>query len=233
MKKNPLGDGNDCLDGHMKQQFINGFYPNRCPYCDGLMKDPKDYACPGCKALLPSFSMERFAIGGYFCAAALRYDGSYAEAVKRFKFKKRAQYAPKLAFVITSSVLRIFTPEQISTIDAVTCVPMHIRDLRSRGYNQAELLARRCAELMSLPYRDAIIKIKYNRKQHDLSGAQRIENVRGVYRCADKSLVRGKNVLIIDDIITTGATLGACAKALKSAGAKNIYCAVLCTTVNY
>lgn len=233
MKKEPFGNEKDSLGVHIKRRFINGFYPARCPYCDDLMKDREDYACPHCKAQLPSYSLERFAIGGYFCTAALRYDGSYAEAVKRFKFRKRAQYAPKLAFMITSSVLRSFTPEQLRMIDAVTCVPMHIRDLRSRGYNQAELLARECAVLMSLPYWDTIIKIKYNRKQHDLPGAQRIENVRGVYRCADKSLVRGKTVLIIDDIITTGATLGACAKALKSAGAETIFCAALCTAVNY
>ena len=233
MNNETFGDGKDSFAVRCKQRFFNRVYPARCPYCDNLLEDLQDYACPHCKALLPSVSIERFAVGGYLCAAALRYDGCYADAIKRFKFCKRVQYAPKLAFMITTGILRILTPEQLCSIDAVTCVPMHIRDLRSRGFNQAELLARECAGLMELPYWDAIKKIKYNQKQHDLMGRQRIENVRGVYRCADKSLVQGKTVLIIDDVITTGATLGACAKALKSAGAETVLCAALCSVAIY
>ena len=215
------------------QHLLDRLYPARCPYCDSLIANKDDYACPRCKPLLPNFSIERFAAGGYRCAVPLRYDTPFSDAVKRFKFRGRAQYAPKLAFVLTNSILELFPGEQLNAIDAVVCVPMHKHDLKKRGYNQAELLARECAALLALPFWEPLEKTKYNQKQHNLSRGQRLGNVRGVYRCIEPSLVKGKTVLLVDDIITTGATLGACAKALKAAGAKAVYCAPLCTVVSY
>lgn len=104
--------------------------------------------------------------------------------------------------------------------------------MRERGYNQSELLAK---ELMRkfLTFRmqnllKSIRKIKLNIR---IKGKERESNVQGVYRVIDSQAVADKNILIIDDIITTGNTLGECCKVLKKAGCKNICCAALCAAI--
>ena len=77
---------------------------------------------------------------------------------------------------------------------------------------------------------ETLDKIRYNKKQHTLKASERRENVKGVFKCRDPELVKDKNVLIIDDIITTGATLGECAKILKKAGCASVSCAVFCAS---
>ena len=211
----------------VKEKLIKLVYPNRCPFCDGVIKS-KEYACERCKALLPEYALTVFAYGGYPCAVPLRYDGCFAEAVRRFKFRRRIAYAPNLAVVTVGAVLECFTPQEIEAFDCVSFVPMHPIDMRKRRYNQAEILAQACAVLMKLPCEALLEKHKYNQKQHTVTRSERFQNVRGVYRCIDREAVRDKNVLLIDDIITTGATLGECARILKKADCKSVSCAVIC-----
>ena len=193
----------------MKRFLRNAVYPNRCPFCDSVIEESR-CACTYCSGRLPEYSMKKYAYGGYFCAAPFRYDGVFAEAVKRFKYRRRSNYTDDMGFYIVNSILELYTPEEIGNFDLVTCVPMHIKDLRVRKHNQAELLGRACAK---------ILEKEYGR-----------ENVKGVFTCRDPELVKDKNVLIIDDIITTGATLGECAKILKKAGCASVSCAVFCAS---
>lgn len=203
----------------------DAFYPAVCPYCDKVIAKGS-YACEACSAKLPEISYKRYAVGGHICSAPLPYEGKYANAVKRLKFSNRGDYAKPLAFQVVNTALSIIEDK---TFDLVTCVPMHKVDKRKREYNQAELLARECAEIMGLPYLDTLEKIKRNSPQHKAKGKDRAKNVRGVFRVIDKELVEGKHVLLIDDIITTGHTLGECSAMLSKAGCKKISCAVVCT----
>ncbi len=187
----------------MKRFLRNAVYPNRCPFCDSVIEESR-CACTYCSGRLPEYSMKKYAYGGYFCAAPFRYDGVFAEAVKRFKYRRRSNYTDDMGFYIVNSILELYTPEEIGNFDLVTCVPMHIKDLRVRKHNQAELLGRACAKILEKEY--------------------------GVFTCRDPELVKDKNVLIIDDIITTGATLGECAKILKKAGCASVSCAVFCAS---
>ncbi|MEE0958141.1 MAG: phosphoribosyltransferase family protein [Ruminococcus sp.] len=211
-----------------KEKLLKLIYPNRCPFCDKVIPN-QEYACNKCKALLPQYSVTVYANGGYPCAAPLRYTGCFADAVKRFKFNHHTGYSPNLAILTVGAVLERFSAEEIAALDCVACVPMHPVDQRKRRYNQAELLAKDCAALMELPYEALLEKHKRNQVQHTLARSERPQNVRGVYRCVNKEAVRGKRVLLIDDIITTGATLGECARMLKKAGCKSVSCAVVCT----
>ena len=199
----------------------------KCPYC-GKVIQRQEYACDDCKKKFPVEFLTSYATGGYKTISPFPYDGIFANAVKSFKFGDNPYYAKQLSFPLSTEILRGF---DISEIDLITCVPMHKNTLRQRGYNQAELLAKHCSEILQIDYADVLEKHKENLFQHELKGARRAENVKGVYRVPVKSAVKDKNILIIDDIITTGSTLGECCHILKKAECGKIFCATLCTVI--
>ena len=112
--------------------------------------------------------------------------------------------------------------------DFICFVPLRSERLKNRGYNQAECLARDISSIIGVPCRDVLVKIKSNHVQHELDIIHRRENVRGVYDVKPDVDVSGKTILLCDDIITSGSTLGECVKVLFEKGAKDIYC---CTIV--
>ncbi len=115
-------------------------------------------------------------------------------------------------------------------IDLVTPVPAGRIHQEERGYNQAALLARPVALGCGIPYRPrALVKIKEARSQVGLTFAERYQNVSGVF-LARPAIVQGKNVLVIDDVTTSGATLEACAKAILTARATKVYGLTLART---
>ena len=202
-------------------------FPTRCPYCTSVMSKD-DPACKKCLPKLPEIVYNRFAIGGIPCVAPLPYLNEYADAVKRFKFGGKAGYAHAFAVTMAQTVRESYDVEKF---DCISCVPMYRKAKKRRSYNQAELLARECAEILGLPFDDLLEKFKDTPPQHTMKRSERGKNVKGVFRVRDKSLVRGRNILLIDDIITTGNTLGECARMLKRGGCRDISCAVVCTAV--
>lgn len=211
----------------LKNSVKDILFPVRCPYCETVIHKT-EYACEDCKKRFPSPAIIKYAVGGYKCTSPFPYDGIFKKAVKIFKFGNKGGYAKQLAFPIVQSILESY---QGVDFDLITCVPMHKKRLAQRGYNQAELLAKECAKIMNIPYCDTLEKYKENREQHSIKASERAKNVKGVYRIIDKELVRDKNILIIDDIITTGNTLGECAKILMKKGCRSAECAVLCSVI--
>ena len=213
-----------------KERAACSLYPVRCPYCDKVIEQ-NDVACRNCKSKFPITCYKRYTCGGHPCAAPFPYDGAYARAVRCLKFHDRADYAKPLAAQIVQAVLETLDD---TSFDLITCVPMHQEDKTRRGYNQAELLARACAEIMGFPFEETLEKFKRTKPQHKINAKERIKNVRGAFRLLDSKSVKGKHVLLIDDIITTGNTLGECAKVLLQGKCRFVSCAVVCTTaVNY
>lgn len=212
------------LSGRIKRAVLTAFFPELCPYCDKVI-DPEQYACRECKKKLPEYPVTAYVEGGYRCTSPFMYKDCFAESVKRLKFNNRAQYARTLAFAMVNSLG--FSPNAFD-FDFITCVPMYPEQKNERGYNQSELLAKECADLMNIPYIDALEKFKKNKVQHSLKGRERRSNVRGVYRPVNREKLKDKRILLIDDIITTGSTLAECAKVLKKSGCGDIRCAVVC-----
>ncbi len=200
-------------------------FPVRCPYCNRVI-EKNEYACINCKKKFPQSAIRRYAFGGIECCSAFPYSTIFADAVKRFKFANLGSYAKQLAFPLVQSIIEVYGNTEF---DIITCVPMHKTMQRKRGYNQAELLAVECANIMNIPYVNTLEKHKLNRAQHTVKANEREENVRGVYKAIQPDLIKGKNVLIIDDIVTTGHTLGECAKILKNSGCRCVCCAVVCS----
>ena len=199
----------------------------KCPYCKKVI-ERHQYACEVCKKKFPKTGFANYAVGGYETVSPFPYSGIFAEAVKRFKFGDNPKLSRQLAFPLSAEILKAF---DISQIDIITSVPMHKKSFHKRGYNQAQLLAKECAEILQIEYVDTLEKHKANDFQHQLSGNKRAANVKGVYRVRDKSTVKDKNILIIDDIITTGNTLGECCRILKKSDCGKLYCATLCVVI--
>ena len=106
--------------------------------------------------------------------------------------------------------------------DLIVPMPMHWRRLWTRRFNQAELLARVLSRRTGLPVANVVAKRRSTPPQAGLTGPQRRANVSGVFKVRRPSAVRGRSVLLVDDVLTTGATAAACARVLKSAGAASV-----------
>jgi len=106
--------------------------------------------------------------------------------------------------------------------DVVVPMPLHWRRKWQRGFNQAELLARRTARRCGIPMSNSVRRIRSTAAQAGLSNAMRRENVAGAFRLKNRRAIQGRRVLLIDDVMTTGATASACALALKRGGAASV-----------
>jgi len=207
------------------QILLAVFYPPICPYCNSFMK-PNRYACRDCTRKIPLSGFWSVAFGGYRCIAPFIYEGIFKDAVHRFKFGNKPQFARFLAEPMLYVVSR-----QYANIDLVTCVPLHEKNLKERGYNQSKLLAKRIAKRMGIPYLDALKKIKNNQLQHYQLKSERENNVKNVYIAINKENLYNKNILLCDDILTTGHTLGVCAEKLRECGAKKVFCVTVCIVI--
>lgn len=212
---------------NLLRSALTVFYPQRCPCCEKVISKDKLF-CDNCQKEYKGTIYQKYARGGYLSTSAVPYTGVFSKAILNFKFHNRKQYARQLATFIAEAVKRDFS--HIS-FDFITFVPLHKKRFEDRGYNQSELLAKELSALLYIPMEDILIKTRNNQPQHTLKASKRGENVLNAYRVADKNRVKDKCILIIDDIITTGSTLGECAKILQNSGAKEVYCATFAITV--
>ena len=166
--------------------------------------------------------------GGFPCVSTFPYTDNYKSAVTRFKFHNRKQYAYQMARMMAVTILLEYSEENF---DIITYVPLHKERQKERGYNQCELLSKKLSEILSIPSIPTLIKTKRTQPQHTVSKAKdRIENVKNTYKVIDKNLVKNKKILLIDDIVTTGNTIGECASVLDKSGAACVFCASFALT---
>lgn len=187
------------------------------PYCDGCGVPlpeglPHGSICPECSAHPPPYAKAR---------AALIYKGVLHRLISRFKYHDQLQATPLL-----TRWMQMAGSELIREADMIVPVPLHWRRMLQRRYNQAAELARVIAKSTAAEYRPDLLKRKrYTRPQASLSRIGRARNVKGAFalrRAADKAIIKNKTILLVDDVMTTGATISVCAKALKRAGAKKV-----------
>lgn len=196
------------------------FYPSRCAFCRKSVGRGEGM-CADCGKKLPytgeNNEKQHFA-NVKFCISPLYYEGAVREALLRYKFSGAAAYSSIFGKFMTKCI----DETQISC-DIITWVPLSRKRLRRRGYDQARLLAESVSEELSLPCERALRKIRNNTAQSGISDyARRHENVSGAYEAVNDELFCGKRVLLIDDIVTTGATLSETASVLKKAGAAEV-----------
>lgn len=165
---------------------------------------PPEHRCGGCRRSPPAY--ERLVVGW-------RYRSPLAEVVQALKFRRLEYLGPQLGRRLASAVAPDLPP-----VDAVVPVPLHWwRHLR-RGYNQAELVARAVADTLDVPCHRWLSRPRPTPAQSGLSRERRRRNLRGAFRC--RYGVEGRRLLLVDDVVTTGATLEAAAACLQRAGAR-------------
>jgi len=152
-----------------------------------------------------------------YARSAAVYESELRDALHAFKFSGRRALASPLGDLATEQCAASLP----GGIDALVPVPLAPERERQRGFNQSALLARRIARRLAVPVRPGwLARVRSTQPQSDLSAAERRANVRGAFRASDR--VADRHVLLVDDVLTTGATLDACARALRAAGAWRI-----------
>lgn len=197
-------------------------FPPKCMLC-GMPLRENEEICGDCRQkVLLNTAPPRMEKGAFFekAAAGLWYETHVRNAVHGLKYREKQNYARPLARVMTYAYQHKIGEE----CDLIAFVPTNPSTLRKRGYDQAQLLAEALSEMLDIPWVQALEKTRETQPMHGLKPDARRANVLGAYRvCCQADLLRGKRVLLVDDILTTGSTLSECARMLKSAGTLRVY----------
>lgn len=211
---------NDSLDRAQKS-MLDFFFPQHCPFCGRIAG--KALLCPKCEKELPHCTEVRTGTYGE-CAAPLYYEDAVRDALLGFKFKGKVGYLNCFGMMMAETAAASFADR----FDAVTWVPVSKKRLKKRGFDQSRMLcASLCVDWHTEPL-ETLRKTVDNPPQSGLEDpAQRRSNVLGVYEAVEPERIAGKRLLLIDDILTTGATMTECVRVLKAAGAADVVCLTL------
>ena len=199
-------EGNLCPDCLKEMTFNDKI---TCPVC-GRKVERKEI-CIECKAKPPLFE---------YGMSALIYEGTAIKLIH--KFKNGDAYLKEYFADLIVAKLDVLAP-----IDYIAYVPMTKKAERKRGYNQSKLLAESISKRINVPVCDAIEKVKDTTAQKALSGKDREKNLKNSFKAKSKDALLNKNVLLVDDILTTGATADAASLALFKAGAMKVFLATI------
>lgn len=209
--------------------FLDLLFPTRCVFCRRFLAPGRVRICSVCEDTLPKTREGGRRRGDFFseCVSSLYYQGNVKEAIHRYKFNGVQAYADVFGELLASCIYEDLESEY----DILSWVPLDPRRKRSRGYDQTELMVRAAGRhLCRTPV--SVLKKRRGIKPQSKTGdpAARKANIAGSYTVIDPAAVAGKRILLVDDIVTTGATLSECAKTLLLAGAEDVCCATLATT---
>lgn len=194
----------------IKDILLNAFFPPVCPVCRKRISAP-DSLCPDCFSRLNFFQSNPEKQ-----VSAVVYDDLSRQLVLALKYGDRPDLALMLARMMYNA-----GKDLLRDADVLTGVPLHWKRMMFRKYNQATVLAFGVSKLSGIPVEPVMLKrIKSTPKQS--TRAQRFENVKGAFAVNPKITVAGKTIVLVDDVLTTGATTNACSRALLENGAREV-----------
>lgn len=234
------------------KDLLNLIFPLKpeCPFCREPVQNGKICTC--CMDVIEGYRREPYCCrcgrlagkGAVFSAqtcsecrkrdwpfvkarAAGPYEGLLKEAIHRFKYKGRLSFGGYLAGLMAEIV-----PNEplFAEVNLLVPVPLSAEKLRQRGFNQAAILAREVGAILKIPVEGhSLVKTVDTLPQTGLSRSAREFNMRRVFKVTNNNRIQGRNILIIDDVFTTGSTMSAAATALAGAGAGNVFCLTVAT----
>lgn len=224
----------------LKNEFLSLLFPAKCACCQKIIL-PSEEICAYCKEKLEFIEEKRClkcGMGENFCECRFkifRFDGIVApfyntgvvqKGIYNAKFRGHISAHDFFIKQMCNTADKYFSDV---SFDAVTFVPPSKKRILEHGYNQSEILARGVARHLKVPVLSLLKRVGKSKTQHEIGKfKERFENVRGIYSTRQSEAF--KNVLLIDDIKTTGATLNECARCLKLSGVQNVYCLTAAVT---
>lgn len=206
--------------------LLDILFPPRCVFCRKILRSGSSAVCGKCRDELPRTHSHAGQKGQFFsvCVSPLYYEDNVRESLLRFKFKGATGYAGTYGKLMAECIRENLEGRW----DLISWVPLSSRRYKERGYDQAMLLALATALELGDVAVSTLEKTVHVAKQSTMgSPEKRRANISGVYKVPDRELIEGKRILLIDDIITSGSTLGECARMLRQAGAAEVLCATV------
>lgn len=202
-------------------------FPPKCAFCGHILRRGEKGMCRRCQQELPWIEGQAAEQQLEFislCVSPLWYRQLVPESIRRYKFADRSLYAKTYGRLVAQCV-----KDHLSgRYDLITWVPLSAKSLKKRGYDQAMLLAMAAALELDEVAVETLRKEKNTSAQSSLKDdSARRANVLGVYEVVDPSLIEGRRILLVDDVVTTGSTLSECARTLRLYGAADVVCVTL------
>jgi ComF family protein len=212
--------------------LLHLFYPQLCASCNRPLHRDENSLCLHCILKLPRTGFhnhnENKAANIFIGRVPIEHatsfvyftkDGIVQDLLHTFKYKGKKDVGRLLGMLLASELK---STDWINQIDSIIAVPLHKRKERQRGFNQADIFAESIAKELSIPYlKNSVVRTKFTDSQTTKSRLERIENVSGIFSLVKKQDLKNKHILLVDDVLTTGATLESCAlELLKTEGTK-------------
>ena len=204
--------------------LIDLIFPRTCLVCGELLSPQEKDFCINCLSTLPKIEkirlddIEKSFWGKVEIERATSFmyyhkNSPYNNLIHRLKYKNRPDTGDRLAFLAAKEIAE---SGFFDDIDAIVPLPLSKRKMRQRGYNQCDYIAKGLSRATGIPViKNAVKRLKSNETQTHKSRDERWQNVEGIFALSDATLLEGKHILLIDDILTTGATLASCAKSIQ------------------
>ena len=208
--------------------LLDLLFPPKCVFCRRLLRKGEEGLCASCRTSLPwthGEEAEQHPEFVFLCVSPLWYQDNVRASFHRYKFQGSRGYAKAYGRLVAQCVREHLA----GRYDLITWVPLSPERLKKRGYDQAMLLAMAAALELGDVAVETLRKVRDTGAQSGLGrdDSSRQANVLGAYQVVDPELAEGRQVLLIDDVITTGSTISECARTLRSAGAAGVVCATL------
>ena len=218
----------------IKEWMLNLLFPNRCCLCGDVIT-MQEHLCGNCAQTAPyvlppvcqlcgrsedDCSCEKKKRNYERCVSAFRYEGVVRHAIGTLKNRGDAATGEGLAVEMAELIRREYGG---ISFDCIAPVPLHRTKRSRRGFNQAALLANALSQRTGIPFAQLLIKIHETREQKTLNLQERDANLLGAFDVLPDCDIKGRNILLVDDLLTTGATLNECAKMLKIYGAEAVF----------
>ncbi len=202
---------------------LDWVYPPRCPVCRKAVEVHGEW-CRACFSEVWCVREVNVALAklSYLkgCQTLCHYREGLRKLIQRLKFQGRKRYARNLRWLLEQSEGDLWTVKENLL---VVPVPLHPKRFEERGYNQVESIFLPWVEAKRLEWCDVLLRVRPTQPQWELDKSERCRNLRDAFAVSRPEMIVGRDILLVDDIITSGATINECAKVLRRAGAKNIY----------
>lgn len=209
----------------LKEYIYNTLFPAKCPLCQKVLLREETDLCHDCRKNTDDFPKPKRKISFVADYTAMwYYNGKVRHSLLLYKFYNHRSYGPVYGRLLAMMLLS----KKLCNYDILTWVPVSRQRRWLRGYDQVKLIAQSVGQELGTPAIPVLKKTRHTKPQSRLwDQSQRKANVLGAFAVCNPEAIAGKRILLLDDIITTGATISECARVLLTSGAKEVYCAAV------